>query len=286
MKQAHGLRGTLHQQCVGALAVLLLLAGCKEQREQVPPEGSASPIAPAAPPEPMGAVAPLSALDRADLIAAAAAAADEVAAGKPLPESNLELVNRTFELRLPFACPGANLGKWGNWKLEAGSNVLRISFARQVWTADPLFDALAAATSHDAAEGFWMERPWTRSEDCPKQAEQSNLAATTPAGSAIDANPGARFALVQFFSPDSPRTLRRGNRPYTHTERLSADGGIPPHSFRVKLVGRISGFADGQPIHCVVSQPSHPPTCAASVEFSKVVLEDALSGQSLAEWDA
>ena len=92
------------------------------------------------------------------------------------------------------------------------------------------------------------------------------------------------LALVQYFSPDASRTLRRGNRPYTYTAKLAADRQAPPRALRVKLVGRISGFADGQPIHCVLKSPSKPPICAIAVEFTQVVLEDASTGESLSEW--
>lgn len=292
MMHARGNAGPVRRNVVAALALAAVvpgISGC-EQKPDPTAEETAAPK-----PEKSSAavdtptIDPLSVVGRSDLLAAAAAAADEVAAGNSLPKSNLQLTNRSFELRLPFACDGGILGKWGEWSFDPKTRVLRVTFRPQNWGDDPVFNRMAAGAPYDAAEGFWIERPWTRAEQCPPAPEPSPASTAAPE-SRTNPAPVAKqiadnsLALVQYFSPDASRTLRRGNRPYTHTAKVSADRQTPPLGLRVKLVGRISGFTDGQPIHCAVEVPAKRPICAIAVEFTQVSLEDATTGESFTEW--
>lgn len=238
-------------------------------------------------PPPVATVTPVG---RAELLAAAAAAADETAGGNPLPKANLQLIDRTFELRLPIGCGRGNSADWGEWSIDPSTRVLRISVRSQVWTDDQTVKRLAANVTYDVAEGFWVDRPWTRSEKCPPpmlsaptspQLAGGQQATTTP-----EVPPSRTFAIVQYFSPDAPRNLRRGSRPYSYTGKVPQAESVEAKAYRLKLTGRISGFGDGQPIHCVVLAAHKPPTCAAAVEFTQVVLEDAATGESLAEWNS
>lgn len=54
--------------------------------------------------------------------------------------------------------------------------------------------------------------------------------------------------------------------------------------FRLLLEGRITGFADRQPVYCSQSAPSLRPRCAIAVEFTRVAFEDAGDGGIVAEW--
>lgn len=273
-----------------ALVACLAIAGC--QRSGPSPEASATPdVVEKATSTVTAAVKPLSALGRAEILAAVAAAADEVAAGNALPQSNLELANQSFELTLPIACEDGATGAWGAWRFDASAGVLRVSFNRQNWAAEPLFAELAKGQPFETAEGFWIERPWTRSEQCPAQAS-SNSSTPETAGAVKDAAPapaGAgpeqRLALVQYFSSDAPRRLLRGKRPYAYTAKLPKDVEAAGGAFRVRIQGRITGYADGQPVHCVNREAGQPPICAMAVEFGKIALEDAKTGETLADWD-
>ncbi len=262
---------------------LFALAGCQQSDPQ--PQASSAPE-PAVEALPTPAAKPLSAVGRADILAAVAAAADEVAAGNPLPQSNLELANRSFELTVPIACADGTTGDWGSWRLDPSTRVLRVTFNRQNWAADPLFTALANGQTFETAEGFWIERPWTRSEKCPQIANVTDAPdvedkATAP----VEAGPERTLALVQYFSSDAPRTLLRAKRPYAYTAKLSKDEGAAPRAFQVRIAGRITGYADGQPVHCTNNVPSQPPICAVAVEFGRIVLENATTGETLADWD-
>lgn len=284
--------GPVRRNVLAALAFVTVLpgiSGCEQKSDPAANENAAPEPEKSSAAVQIPTVGPLPAVGRADLLAAAATAADEVAAGNSLPKSNLQLTNRSFELRLPFACNGGILGKWGAWSFDPKTRVLRATFRTQDWGDDPIFNRLAAGAPYDAAEGFWIERPWTRAEQCPPAPEPSPASTTAPknrtnAAPVATAGTENSLALVQYFSPDASRTLRRGNRPYTYTAKLAAEGQAPPNGLRVKLVGRISGFADGQPVHCVVNALSKRPICGIAVEFTQVILEDAATGENLTEW--
>ncbi len=292
MMQLHGNPGPVRLNVLAGLALVAVvpgMSGCEQKPDPAPqeiatprPENSTATVQ-------IPAVGPLSVVGRSDLLAAAAAAADEVAAGNPLPKSNLQLINRSFELRLPFACGDGILGKWGEWTFDPKTRVLRAAFRPQNWGSDPVFNRMAGGAAYDAAEGFWIERPWTRAEQCPPAAQPSPASTSAPESSTNPAPVATEsaensLALVQYFSPDAPRTLRRGNRPYTCTAKLAAERQAPPLGLRIRLVGRISGFADGQPVHCVVKAISKRPICGIAVEFTQVILEDGATGDTLAEW--
>jgi hypothetical protein len=293
MMHLRGNTGPTRRNVLTGLALLAVtpgISGCQQKFDPAPEQTANTQPEQSSASAQIPAVKTLSAVGRSDLLAAAAAAADEVAAGNALPKSNLELTSRGFELRLPFACGDGVLGKWGEWSFDPETRVLRATFRPQNWGDDPVLERLAAGAPYDAAEGFWIERPWTRAEQCPPAPAPSPGPSTTP-GNGTASTPMAAggtdgaLALVQYFSPDASRTLRRGNRPYTYTAKLVAERPSPPQALRVKLVGRISGFVDGQPIHCVVNATSKPPVCAIAVEFTRVILEDAATGEIFTEWD-
>lgn len=271
------------------VALPSFVAGCKNEPAHAPdktaPHASETSSAVSLP----GVGTALEPVGRAQILAAAAAAADRSAAGMSLPESNLQLTNRSFELRLPIACAGGAVGNWGEWTFDPETRVLRVNFSPQTWGDDASLKEAAGALAYDAAEGFWIERPWTRSEQCPAVAGVTTGPtvppdpASSPSGEVAQTEPQT-LALVQYFSPDAPRNMRRGGRAYTYTAKLPSDSGSQINAFRARLTGRIVGFGDGQPIHCVARAPSQPPLCVIAVEFAQVVLEDASSGESLADW--
>ena len=292
MKDTPWDQSRLRQSITAGISLALmssLAAGCRAGTEPAANETATleTPDKQTPQPLPVATVAPVG---RAELLAAAAAAADEVAAGNALPKANLELIDRTFELRLPFGCGGGMPADWGDWSIDPKTRVLRISVHPELSGDNQMIEALAAGLVYDAAEGFWMARPWTRSEHCPTP-QSPEAAPASPAGgnapaTAPNVSPIHTFAIVQYFSPDAPRTLRRGSRPYSYTGKVPETETVGAKGFRLKLTGRIRGYGDGQPIHCVNTMPSRPPVCAAAVEFTQVVLEDAATGESLAEWNS
>lgn len=292
MNDTSGDQWRLRRSVIAGLSLALmasLTAGCRGGTEPTE-NATATAETPNTPPPQLPPVATIAPVGRAELLAAAAAAADEVAGANALPKANRELIDKTFEIRLPFGCGEGIPADWGEWSIDPKTRVLRINVRPQVWGNDPTIKTLAAGATYDAAEGFWIARPWTRSENCPSSVS-SVAAPALPVGdpaptAAPEAPPIKTFAIVQYFSPDAPRTLRRGSRPYSYTGKVPEAGALGAKGFRLKLTGRIRGFGDGQPIHCVVITPSRPPVCAAAVEFTQIVLEDTATGESLAEWNS
>lgn len=243
---------------------------------------------------------PLAPLDRAQLLQAATAAADAVAAGLALPEQNTALVGRTFVIRLPFGCggpDGEDSGEWAYWSRNPKSGALKLVAKPHIWDEPDWVRALAGELRFDAVEGFWIRRPWTSSERCAPALQPAPE--TADAGAESDADEAPEVAeppppvpvesqtvgIAQFFAPEGRRTLRRGTRPYSAT--VKARPGTPPtkpQGYRLVLSGRITGYPDGQPVHCWNRGAGIRPVCLVAVEFSRVAFEDPADGSIISEW--
>ena len=267
-----------------ALACLALTVGaCRGEvpgdQESVT-ESVANKQAPEVAPVQTPDVQPLAAVGRADLIAVFARAQDATAAGRPLPDANRQLVGRTFSLKLPFGCsgePSKQGSSWAGWTFDRNREALKLSVNPERWTEADWVKSIAGDLAHEAVEGFWIERPWTRSEDCPADN------AADPAGEAI-AHDRQTVGIAQFFAPGSSRTFQRGSRAYSHTIRVREPAEIEGRTYRLVLSGRVTGFPDGQPIHCGQDSPYRRPVCLMAVEFAKVSFEDSRDGNILVEW--
>ncbi len=222
----------------------------------------------------------LSAAGRAELLAAFARAADATAAGGPLPDANRQLVGRTFSLRLPFGCNGpANKAAlpWAGWTYDPTKQTLKLTVTPERWSEAAWVRAIAGEMPYEALEGFWIQRPWTSSEECPLGISTSTEAvATEPVRPTV--------GIAQFFAPDAPRTFQRGARAYSHTIRVPGAEALKGRGYRLSIGGRVTGFADGQPIHCWNEAPALRPVCLMAVELARVAFEDAPAGVVLVEW--
>ncbi|MFM2282339.1 MAG: hypothetical protein RLZZ444_4570 [Pseudomonadota bacterium] len=261
----------------------LAIGGCSGEapgEQKAEPEAVVTEQIPEIVPVQSTEVAPLTALGRGDLIAAFARASDATAAGQPLPDANRQLVGRTFNLKLPFGCNG-EAGKerpvWAGWTFDSKGRVLRVFAAPERWTDADWVKPIAGNLPHEAVEGFWIERPWTSSEECPAAnvASNADLAASKERET---------MGIAQFFAPDSSRTFQRGSRPYSHTIRVREPAEIEGRTYRLAVSGRITGFPDGQPIHCVQDSPDRRPVCLIAVDLARVSFEDPRDGNVLVEW--
>lgn len=269
----------------GLLAIVglaLAMGGCSGEapgEQKAEPEVVVTEQVPEIVPVQSTEVAPLTALGRGDLIAAFARASDATAAGQPLPDANRHLVGRTFNLKLPFGCngeAGKELPVWAGWTFDKKGRALKVFAVPERWTNADWVKSIAGKLPHEAVEGFWIERPWTSSEDCPAGiAPSTDLAAS---------DERQTMGIGQFFAPDSPRTFQRGSRPYSHTIRVRDPAEIEGRAFRLALSGRVTGFPDGQPIRCVQDSPDRRPVCLIAVELARVSFEDPRDEIVLAEW--
>jgi hypothetical protein len=256
--------------------------------------------------------APAPPLTRADLIDAAARAADAHARGVPLLAEDSELAGRRFTLRLPFGCvvpaeadSEASMG----WSYEPEEQTLRVLVAPNVWTdAGPVRKA-AKGLDYEAAEGFWIERPWLRTGDCPVWPQPSLVASATSetvkgnqvvavtspeAEQAVEGVPAPALqldeaqrtlALVEYFKPGSRRAARRNGKPYTVVAKLAPSEIDLTRGLRVVVTGRLVPFGSRSAIACSGIDVDKRPLCLISAEIDRVAITDASGQRTLGEWE-
>lgn len=264
--------GLVAPACIAALLAALTACSGADKSEEVKklePEAVKPELVPPLPVE-------LAPLDRAQILAAVGRAADAAFRQAPPSPDDTQLVGRNFELRLPFGCDGPDSGNWGRWTFDSKRQTLKVSASSQEWKGTALGNALLPEEGFDALEGFWLERPWTISEDCPKPVPQQ---AGAPEGSKAKQTVG----IAQLLASDAPRNLRRAGRPYSISQKLEAEPAAG-QSYRIVLKGRIGAFPNGDPVRCQVTGNATPPVCLIAAEFSSVALEDGSTGESLADW--
>jgi hypothetical protein len=251
-------------------------------------------------------------LTRADLIDAAARAADTHARGVPKVAEEDELSGRRFTLRLPFGCAGptaADNQARMRWTYDPEEQTLRVSVAPNVWTdAEPVREA-ARGLDYEAAEGFWIERPWLRTGDCPVLPQPSVLASATsdtvegnqvvaatgpateqvgegaPAPAPQLAEARRTLALVELFKPGSRRAARRNGKPYTVVAKLAPSEIDLTRGLRVVVTGRLVPFGSRAAIACSGIDVDTRPLCLISAEIDRVAITDASGQRTLGEWE-
>lgn len=234
------------------------------------PEASAS----AAPPPTAVATTPAT---RRDILTAAAEAADGFAAGKT--DGARGLVGRPFSLGLAFGCggPSADPGAaQAFYQLDPAASAVKLVARPASWTNLNWLRNDAGGAAPEVVEGFWIPRPWVTSEACP--ARRAIAPPATP--TAVE---GATLGLAIHRAADGSRLGRREGRAYEHVVKLAAGEVAPASGFRLRLEGRITGFADGSAIRCWNESADHRPICVYAVTLDRVAFE-AADGRRLADW--
>lgn len=268
----------LRLSAVALAATAFLLSGCEREEAATPPPPSAAP--PAA--EPVAApAAPAPTLDRAGLLQAMDAAASAYAAGLA-PE--VSLAGRRFIIRQAFGCAGetpppvetAPANGLAAWSWGPRRESLRLVMAPGDWTESALL--AGGADSWEAAEGFWMSRPWLRAEGCPGVGGD-------PLASGPVAPSPQSVGLAAVFEEDGSRLGRRNGRAYEFTVRGEGDEApaAPVGGYRLVLEGRMTAFADGRAIRCRAASADQRPVCIGAVHLDRVAFETA-NGATLSEW--
>ena len=258
----------------------LIIASCQRDEAPAPVELSSSEsLAPTVVPEDVAAPAP--ALGRAELLAAVDVAASAYAAGRA-PVGPDALVGGRFIIRQAFGCTGpspapaesAPADGLGHWRWGAGHRTIAIELAPGDWSESPLI----AGAGWEAAEGFWIARPWLRTDDCP------GVPGDPLASGPVAASPQA-IGLAAVFDQGASRIGRRNGRAYAFTVRGEGDQPppAPKDGYRLVLEGRMTAFPDGRAIRCRASSPDQRPVCIVATQLRRVAFLDA-SGQTLSEW--
>jgi len=259
----------------GALA--LAVAGCDRPQSSRPAPTPPSPVV-AAPPEP----AADGILDRAAILTAINTAASDAAVGRAAPVAADALAGRRFRMRIAFGCPGpAPAGETiatgvPGWSRSADGKTVRLSFTPADWTGgDP---SGPPVEGFESVGGVWISHPWIRTADCP-------VAATPATGtSTIAASPTVGLALLR--ADGASRLGRDDSRAFTHTVRGKGDAPTPDPvaGYRLVLEGRLTPWADGRVIRCVVTRAESRPVCVAGVIIDHLAYEDGATGETLGEW--
>lgn len=247
-----------------------LLGRNTSQRDAAP---AAPPVAAPTPAEPKPNI-----LDRAGLIALAAAAADAGAAGAPPPARVLQSDGRRFLVSLAFGCGGpAPEGSDApmRWRLDA--KALRVHVEPVSWRAADWFPGPVPETLEDM-EGFWIARPWTSSDACPPGASADGGEDPPPREETL--------ALVRFHLAEGGRQGRRAGQPLETVQRLTGAAPDLSQGLRLRIGGRIASVPGrAGPVLC--RQPAGPeqrPACAIAIAADEMAIVNPASGETLATW--
>lgn len=241
-------------------------------RNDRPPPAPRQAQAPSSPVAPVDPLPPIDVtLQRADLIRLAAAAADAASGGPPI-ENMLE--GKRFVVRIPFGCGdlGTQDERAFGARFNAADQTLRIKVQPEDWTRLPWLAAELPRLEADGAEGFWVPRPWTQSDTCP--SDQGD-----------PANPASSLGIAQLFGTDSSRVAQRRGRPFEATVQLDADEVDLQKGLRLVLEGRVARWsAEGETVLCRAAQAYERPLCLVSAKLDLIAVENASTGDRLADW--
>lgn len=250
-----------------ALAVGGYLVGLDSRPPPAPPPGQSQPETP--PEQPRDPAATQAVLGRADIIGIAAAAADSFAGGRAGMGS---LAGRRFAVRIPFGCSGpAGEETATGWRYDEAQQSLRVTIAPAEWSEAEWVTGAIPEGSADAIEGFWIPRPWTRSEQCAgNTGEAANWASTV--------------GVAQFFGTDSDRASQRRGRPLEVVAKVEPEA-VPAKGLQLVIEGRLADVPGGQSsVLCHAASASQRPTCLVAATFERVSVVDPASGAELANW--
>lgn len=218
-------------------------------------------------------------LGRGDIIALGNRAADALTSGAQLPEDVMGVAGRRFEILLPFGCDGpAPEGSTApmRWRYDADERTLRIHVAPTRWQAADW--GMRPADGADANyKGFWISRPWSSAQQCPKTQGQGALSDVQPV-----TLPGETLALAQIPQNEEGRSAER---PYETVQRVPPDKLAAAQGFRLRVVGRIERLPGGSPVKCI--QPAgiqQRPICLVAASFDEIRIENPVNDETLATW--
>lgn len=248
-------------------------------------------------------------MDRAALLTAVAAAASDYAAGIDDRQAQLALDGKRFEFRIPFGCASDASILDRNLKLAVrpDGKAYEVSAAMNIGLVEveALFpeppteaaDAPAnqvaaneavAATDHiEAAEGFWVARPWMLSAQCPVAATPAT--APTPDGDSSEPSPAPAappqtVGIVQYYGTSDSRVGQRGGKPLTKVETITALKTAPKEGAIVVLQGRLRHWPNGKVIQCRGDAQAGPPQCLISTTIDRMAFQRVDNGAIIAEW--
>lgn len=288
------MRNRLRSTAVNVAAALLCTAAlmaCRPQPPQDPGTDNRAEAKRTLPPLPI--VEPP--LDRARLLLAVARAASAHTAGADDLAAQRKLDGKQFEVRLRFGCDGQGPGQGEHgWSIDPDGQTLRLRAVPTLSLKDKPVGSVAGK-GVEAAEGFWLSRPWLLTAACPKAqagveieppsaekpaAEEDETSTTRPDAPAVV----QRVGIARFFTREDSRTGRRIERPFEAVVQLKAGDPTGLQGFNLVLSGRLRGQGDNRVIRCTGSGRERPPDCIISADVDRVWIERPEDKKVMAEW--
>lgn len=275
------------------LATAILVACSPQQPQEAESDNLANEVAQRAP---LPIIEPP--FSRSRLLLTAARAASAHAAGADNLEIQRTLNGKQFEVRLRFGCdgPGPGGGDHG-WSLDPDGRTLRLRAVPSLTLEDELVRSVAGDGA-EAAEGFWLLRPWLLSATCPVSrppsaptaAKEGEPASGTeqredqPVAETL-AVANQRIGIAEFYTAEDARTRRRMNRPFEAVKRLDEGAQARKNGFNLVLAGRLRARGDGRVILCTGEGRDRPPDCIISADIDRVWIEQPENKAVMAEWN-
>ena len=237
------------------------------------------------------------ALGRADIIRLANEAADAASGGPAIVDS---LDGRRFAIRIPIGCGGpAQGGSTGPASYAVDDGVLRITIQPQDWTALPWVKSETSRRQLVAAEGFWIPRPWTRSETCPAptavpaaidpETEPTDPKTTaSPIDQVVAAPPpvaASGLGIAVLFDSESSRVGQRQGRALKATIPIDPADPDAAKGLTMVLTGRVARWPGGtDTVLCNAARPYDRPACLVGAELDSIAIENSRTGARLSDW--
>lgn len=268
--------GTMAIAIVGGAGFLL------GKRSATPPPIAAPVENPVPIPKPDPKPALPQVLGRKEIISFAAQASDALASGDVADASMADLVGRRFSVAIPFGCSGPSPSDSGaalRWRFDEKTETLRVHVELAQWTDIGPQSQSAASENPAMQNGFWVSRPWSYAETCPKVAAGAMNAEAS--GSSPVTLPGQTLSLASPLAEgDTPP------KPFESVTRVSPDKADLPRGLVARVTGRITRGTNGSPaIRCV--QPAgieQRPICTVAVTFDELSIEDPGDNRTIATW--
>jgi len=281
---------TKPSKAMGALAAALvcvpMLGGCSEEpppqdaaNDRAVEDQSAARLPVIEPP-----------FNRSRILMTVARAASAHSAGLDDADFQRMLDGKQFEVRLRFGCDGQGpLGDHG-WSIDPDGRTLRLRVVPTLSLDDEVI-GIVAEDGVEAAEGFWLARPWLLQAACP--AGQPVVEALPKQGADAEDNAGPppaeeiaipRIGIAQFFRAEDSRTGQRIGRPFEAVIQLEEGQRVGSQGFDLILSGRLRSRTDGRVILCEGAGRDRPPDCVVSAAIDRVRIENPGNKATLAEW--
>ncbi|MHA6724222.1 hypothetical protein [Sphingomonas sp. RS2018] len=258
------------------------------QRSAIDQQSAVQPVAVGAAPSPSPAADTLAApgrteiLGRAEMLTLAREAADAAARGDAMPAGVRDAVGKSFAITLPFGCEGpvdADSEAPMHWRYDEAAGALRLNVTPVRWSPDEWF-ADGSSSKAETIEGFWILRPWTRSEVCPAAPT-----AIAPSGAEPITLAGQTLAIGQVFGADDARQGRRDSKAYASVLRMARTEFDGSRGLGLRLSGRVVAGPTGSAVAC--RQPGgadQRPVCLLQVSLEEVAIADPTSDKVLSTW--